>query len=88
MDNFVFFIVLCATAMHAVWNGMVKKHPDKVVAVSSIVFGHIPLAIFAIILLPAPTIDCIPYIFASAIVHQGYQWYLLSAYQIGDLTKV
>ena len=50
MDNFVFFIVLCATAMHAVWNGMVKKHPDKVVAVSSIVFGHIPLAIFAIIL--------------------------------------
>ena len=88
MDNFVFFIVLCATAMHAVWNGMVKKHPDKVVAVSSIVFGHIPLAIFAIILLPAPTIDCIPYIFASAIVHQGYQWYLLSSYQIGDLTKV
>ena len=88
MDNFVFFLVLFATVMHAVWNGMVKNHPDKVVAVAAIVLGHIPLAIIAIILLPAPTIDCIPYIIASAIVHQGYQWYLISSYQIGDLTKV
>jgi len=88
MDTNVFLIVLFATFMHAVWNGMVKNHPDKAVAVSAIVFGHIPLAIVAIIFLPAPTIDCIPYVVASAIVHQGYQWYLLSAYKIGDLTKV
>lgn len=88
MDNFVFFLVLFATFMHAAWNGMVKNHHDKVVAVAAIVLGHIPLAIIAIILLPAPTIDCIPYIIASAIVHQGYQWYLISSYQIGDLTKV
>jgi drug/metabolite transporter (DMT)-like permease len=88
MDSFVFFLVLFATVMHAVWNGMVKNHPDKVVAVSSIVFGHFPLSIIAIILLPVPSLDCIPYIIASAIIHQGYQWYLLSAYQIGDLTKV
>ena len=88
MDNYVFFLVLLATVMHAVWNGMVKNHPDKVVAVAAIVLGHIPLAVIAIILLPAPTLDCIPYIIASAIVHQGYQWYLISSYQVGDLTKV
>ncbi len=88
MDSFVFFLVLFATVMHAVWNGMVKNHPDKVVAISSIVFGHFPLSIIAIILLPVPSLDCIPYIITSAIIHQGYQWYLLSAYQIGDLTKV
>ena len=88
MDNFVFFLVLFATAMHAVWYGLVKNHPDKVVAVAAIVLGHIPLAVIAIILLPAPTLDCIPYIIASAIVHQGYQWYLISSYQVGDLTKV
>jgi drug/metabolite transporter (DMT)-like permease len=88
MDSFVFFLVLFATIMHAVWNGMVKNHPDKVVAVSSIVFGHVPFSIIAIILLPVPSPDCIPYIIVSAIVHQGYQWYLLSAYRIGDLTKV
>ena len=88
MDNHVFFLVLFATVMHAVWNGMVKNHPDKAVAVASIVFGHVPLAIIAIIFLPVPSKECIPFIIASAIIHQGYQWYLLSAYQIGDLTKV
>ena len=88
MDTNVFLIILLATIMHAIWNGMVKKHPDKVIAMSGIVFGHVPLAIVAIILLPAPSVDCIPYIIASAFIHQGYQWYLLSSYQIGDFTKV
>ncbi len=88
MDTNVFFIILLATVMHAVWNGMVKKHPDKVVAVSGIVFGHVPASIIAIILLPAPSLECIPYIVASALIHQGYNWYLLSSYKIGDLTQV
>ena len=88
MDTHVFFIILLATIMHAVWNGMVKKHPDKVVAVSGIVFGHVPFSIIAIILFPAPSAESIPYIIASAFIHQGYNWYLLTAYQIGDFTKV
>ena len=88
MDTNVFLIILLATVMHAVWNGMVKKHPDKVVAVSGIVFGHVPASLIAIILLPAPSADCIPYIIASSLIHQGYNWYLLSSYKIGDLTQV
>jgi len=88
MDNNVFLLVLLATVLHAIWYGMVKKHPDKVVAVSGIVFGHVPCAVIAIILLPAPSIESIPYIAASILIHQGYQWFLLSSYQIGDLTKV
>ena len=35
-----------------------------------------------------PTIESVPYIILSALIHQGYQWYLISAYKIGDLTKV
>ena len=62
MDNKVFLLVLIATVMHAVWNAMVKKHPDKVVAVSGIVFGHVPCSIIAIILLPAPSAASIPFI--------------------------
>ena len=88
MDNNVFLLVLIATVLHAIWNGMVKKHPDKVVAVSGIVFGHVPCSIVAIILLPAPSVESIPYIIASILIHQGYKWFLLSSYQIGDLTKV
>ena len=88
MDTQVFFIVLLASIMHISWNGMVKKHPDKVVALSGIVFGRVPCAVVAVIFLPAPSIESIPYIIGSAFIHQGYQWYLLTAYQLGDLTKV
>ena len=88
MDAHVFFIILSASIMHATWNGMVKKYPDKVIAVSGIVFGHVPLSLLAIILLPAPSLESVPYIIGSALIHQGYQWYLLTAYQVGDLTKV
>ena len=88
MDNNVFLLVLIATVLHAIWNGMVKKHPDKVVAVAAIVFGHVPCSIAAIIFLPSPSVDSIPFIIASLFIHQGYQWFLLSSYQIGDLTKV
>tara|TARA_B100000953_G_scaffold35139_1_gene27649 strand:+ start:555 stop:1397 length:843 start_codon:yes stop_codon:yes gene_type:complete len=88
MDNNVFLLVLIATVLHAIWNGMVKKHPDKVVAVTAIVFGHVPCSIVAIIFLPPPSVDSIPFIIASIFIHQGYQWFLLSSYQIGDLTKV
>ena len=88
MDNTVFFLILLATIMHAIWNGMVKKHSDKAVALAGIILGHIPFSIVAIILLPAPSIESIPYIFASIVVHIGYQWFLLKSYEIGDLTKV
>lgn len=88
MDNNIFLIVLFASAMHAVWNGMVKNHSDKAIAISGIVFGRLPLSIIAIILLPLPSAESLPYMLVSVIIHQGYQWFLLSSYEIGDLTKV
>ena len=88
MENKVFFIILFATILHAVWNAMVKKHPDKKTAVSAIVLGHVPLSILAIFYLPLPSIKSVPFIILSSIIHQGYQWFLLKSYSIGDFTKV
>lgn len=31
MDTTVFFVILLATIMHAIWNAMVKHHPDKAI---------------------------------------------------------
>ena len=88
MDNNVFLLVLIATILHAIWNGMVKSFKDKVISVSAIVFGHVPIAIIVMLFLPLPTLESVPYIILSAIIHQGYQYNLISAYKIGDLTKV
>ena len=55
MDNTVFILVLIAAITHATWNGMVKKHSDKVIALSGVILGRLPLALTAIIILPLPT---------------------------------
>ena len=88
MDTNIFFIILLATIMHATWNAMVKHHPDKAVAVSAIVLGHLPLCIFCIIYFPLPGKESIPFLIASVLTHQGYQWYLLNSYKVGDYTNV
>ena len=88
MDINIFAAVMLAAVLHSAWNGMVKKHKDKVISVSAIVFGHVPIALVVMLFMPLPTLESVPYIILSAIIHQGYQIYLISAYKFGDLTKV
>ena len=88
MDPIVFTAVILASFFHATWNGMVKKHSNKVTALSAVILGHVPMSIIAIIFLPIPSFKSLPYIIASAFIHQGYNWFLLKSYNLGDLTKV
>ena len=88
MDIKVFLAVIFAAFLHALWNSMVKSHKDKHVAVAAIVLGHIPASLIIIFLVPMPAIESLPYIIASAFIHQGYQWFLLTAYRHGDYTRV
>lgn len=88
MDPIVFTAVIIASMFHATWNGMVKKHSNKVTALSAIILGHVPISIIAVIILPMPSFDSLPYIIVSAFIHQGYNWFLLKSYSVGDLTKV
>ena len=88
MDINIFAAVMLAAVLHPAWNGMVKKHKDKAISVSAIVYGHLPMAFVVMLFMPLPTLESVPYIILSAIIHQGYQVYLISAYKFGDLTKV
>ena len=88
MDNSVFLVVLLAALLHASWNALVKNHKDKFLGLAAIVFGSVPWALILILYVPFPSDKAIPYIILSAILHNGYQWFLLSAYKFGDYTKV
>ncbi len=46
MDNTVFILVLIAAITHATWNGMVKKHSDKIISILLIVIGVIGIKVF------------------------------------------
>jgi uncharacterized membrane protein len=88
METAVFLTVLFSAFLHAIWNSMASKYKDKNVSIGAIVYGHVPLCIVAIIFLPAPSIESFPYIILSALIHQGYQNFLLTAYQTGKFTTV
>ena len=88
MSSVVFIAVIFAALIHSAWNGMVKKHEDKYIALTAIVLGHVPLSIVVLFFTPIITIKSIPYIIISAVFLAGYEWCLLSAYRLEDYTKV
>ncbi len=88
MSLTVFFAVIIAAFFHAFWNAMVKKGDDKYISLTAIVLGHLPISIAVIFFTPLISIQSIPYIFISVIFLTGYEWCLLSAYRLDDLTKV
>jgi drug/metabolite transporter (DMT)-like permease len=88
MDNTVFLLVLFSAVLHAIWNSMASKYKNKNVSIPAIVYGHVPACIVAVVILPMPNIESFPYIILSALIHQGYQNFLLTAYQTGKFTTV
>jgi drug/metabolite transporter (DMT)-like permease len=88
MDNTVFILVLFSAVLHAIWNSMASNYKNKNVSIPAIVYGHVPACIVAVIILPMPSVESFPYIILSALIHQGYQNFLLIAYQTGKFTTV
>ena len=88
MSLSVFFAIIFAALLHAIWNAMVKKGDDKYISLTAVVLGHVPISIIVIFFTPIISFQSIPYIFISAIFLSGYEWCLLSAYRLEDYTKV
>ena len=84
----VMIIVLFAALLHACWNFLVKSMDDKHLSMSAVVLGHMPFAIATLLFAPLPRLESLPYILAGAVLHVGYQLFLLASYRIGDLTQV
>ena len=88
MTSMVFFAVITAAILHAVWNALVKGGTDKHLAMAAVVLGHTPLAIAVLPFVPAPAPASWPYLGAGIGLHVGYQLFLLRSYRLGDLTQV
>jgi len=88
MSLFVFIVVLGAAVLHAGWNGLVKHSGDKFLSMSAVVLGHTPFAVVLLLFSPVPEAASWPYIISGALLHTGYQLFLLYSYRIGDLTQV
>ncbi|XOB61050.1 EamA family transporter [Campylobacterota bacterium DY0563] len=88
MSFSVMLIVFFAALLHASWNFLVKSNSDKHISMSAVVLGHTPFALFALFFVPLPNLESLPYIISGALLHTGYQLFLLKSYKIGDLSQV
>lgn len=88
MSTTVFLAVLLAALLHATWNAVVKGGDDKLASMAGMSIGHAVPGLLAILLFPAPAAEAWPWIAFSVVLHFGYQWFLLRAYAIGDLSQV
>ena len=88
MDVGVILVVLGAAFLHAFWNFQVRGTEDKALGMAAVMFGHLPLAIIGLAYVGLPVSGSWPYVIVSAMLHLGYQVFLLNAYRFGELTQI
>jgi len=88
MTTAVFAMVLGAAFLHAAWNALVKVNADRLVMVAIMMTAQTAVSVLAVSFVPAPTQECWPFIWASAVLHSAYYLFLVTAYRHGDLSHV
>jgi len=81
-------VVLFAALCHASWNFLVKRADDPFTGMTAVVFGHVPFGMLAVLVSPPVASAAWPFILVGALLHCGYQFFLLNAYRYGDLSQV
>jgi drug/metabolite transporter (DMT)-like permease len=84
----VFLAVLCAAALHAGWNALVKIKLDPFVAMTLICFASAVIAWPALAVIGLPKAAAWPWIVASIFIHLGYYSFLATAYGLADMSQV
>ncbi len=88
MSFWILLAVLGAAFLHALWNGLVRIGASRVQAmmVLSAVQGFIGLCMALTQALP--TLEVLPWLLASGLIHSAYKTFLTFAYEHGDLSRV
>ncbi|WP_110686973.1 EamA family transporter [Salinicola aestuarinus] len=88
MTTPVFLAVLAGALMHASWNALVKVGLDRLLSMSLIQAGCGVIALLAVGFVALPEPAAWPWLAVSAVLHVGYNIFLVRAYRVGDLGQV
>jgi drug/metabolite transporter (DMT)-like permease len=87
MSTLVLALVLCAALLHATWNALLKSSADPLGSLAVMTIGAGLGALPLILYLPLPLAASWPFIALSAVLHTGYNLFLIRAYRIGDFSQ-
>ena len=86
MSLTVFAILLLAAMLHAGWNALVRRDPDRAAATLGVAVGGAAVAAVLLPFLPRLTIAAMPYVVASGVIHLAYFTLIARAYRHGELS--
>jgi drug/metabolite transporter (DMT)-like permease len=84
VNDLVVLAVLGAAVLHAGWNALAKKIPDRLVAANLIGLAYLGAGVVGCVLLPLPDAGSWPFVAASAGVQTAYLLLLTAAYERSD----
>ena len=67
---------------------MVRRADNKALGMASVMIGHVPLAVLALLWMGLPPLASAPYVFMSAVLNVGYSVFSLHAYRFGELSEI
>ncbi|WIY25967.1 EamA family transporter [Parasedimentitalea psychrophila] len=88
MSATLFLAVLFAAFLHAGWNALVKTGGDKLQAMFILSTSQGAMGLLMALVLPLPQGQIWLWLLASGLVHSLYKFFLTSAYEHGDLSRV
>ncbi|WP_186785630.1 DMT family transporter [Streptomyces misionensis] len=80
--------VLTAAVLHAVWNSMAHRIPDKLIGFTLISLACTGCAAVLVCCTPLPPAGAWPFLAASAALQVSSQLFLLRAYELGDFGQM
>jgi drug/metabolite transporter (DMT)-like permease len=86
LSSGVLAAVLCAAALHALWNSLVKSAGDKFLSSAVVALWCGAAAVVAALVLPRPAAAAMPFIVASALIHVVYFILVGLLYRSADLS--
>ena len=86
MEPLVILLVLCAAVMHAVWNSILKVGTDRLMTMAVVIGTGGLLSPGLMLIGPPPLPESWFYIVLSAVIHCFYFFFLIRAYEVGDLS--
>jgi drug/metabolite transporter (DMT)-like permease len=82
----VFGALLVAALLHAIWNALVRRDPDRGAAATAIAAGGAVVGLVLLPFLPPMSPAAIPYVLVTSVVHVGYFALVARAYRHGELS--
>lgn len=85
MTPFIFASIMCAAALHASWNAVLRDGSDRLWSMTLMMIAITGVTALALAFVPWPNTASWPYVIASAIIHTFYNLSLVRTYRSGDL---